>query len=407
MTRSETTRARIPGSDDSPGDDLGDRIAGLAAGGATHTLRHRREKVVAATQGSYDALFDPALRGLTLIERLLVALYACRLTPAPGLAAHYRERLQAARAEASLIDGVQGDGAPTLADGRLRAILAFTRTLIEKPVAADKTALLALPAAGLATPAVVALAQLIAFLSYQVRLVAGLRALSAIHDSAPLPDEPIRGAGARPRTAPAKASAAANSGQSSAAVISAQGFTSQPLGWKAWLDVVDLGLATPVQIQVLEESHPQAMTSDYYRLLVHQPEILRHRSAAFNTIMYAPNGMARAERELGATVTSRANGCVYCASVHAQRFEQLARRNDVILQVFEDPQTAGGDARERAIVRFSLDLTARPGGLAPDDIRSLGDSGLQASEILDLIHSVAIFAWANRLMLNLGEPVFP
>ena len=35
-------------------------------------------------QGSYDALFDPALPGLTLAERLLVALYAARLTPAPS-----------------------------------------------------------------------------------------------------------------------------------------------------------------------------------------------------------------------------------------------------------------------------------------------------------------------------------
>ncbi|MCF5600505.1 alkylhydroperoxidase, partial [Pseudomonas syringae] len=26
---------------------------------------------------------------------------------------------------------------------------------------------------------------------------------------------------------------------------------------------------------------------------------------------------------------------------------------------------------------------------------------------LDLIHAISIFAWANRLMLNLGEPVFP
>jgi len=25
--------------------------------------------------------------------------------------------------------------------------------------------------------------------------------------------------------------------------------------------------------------------------------------------------------------------------------------------------------------------------------------------VLDLLHSDAIFAWANRLMLNLGEPV--
>jgi hypothetical protein len=28
-------------------------------------------------------------------------------------------------------------------------------------------------------------------------------------------------------------------------------------------------------------------------------------------------------------------------------------------------------------------------------------------EMLDLVHAAAIFAWANRLMLNLGEPVFP
>jgi alkylhydroperoxidase family enzyme len=37
----------------------------------------------------------------------------------------------------------------------------------------------------------------------------------------------------------------------------------------------------------------------------------------------------------------------------------------------------------------------------------LKEVGLTELEILDLIHSVAIFAWANRLMLNLGEPVFP
>jgi len=36
----------------------------------------------------------------------------------------------------------------------------------------------------------------------------------------------------------------------------------------------------------------------------------------------------------------------------------------------------------------------------------LQHAGLNPTEILDLVHSDAIFAWANRLMLNLGEPVF-
>jgi CMD domain protein len=153
--------------------DVVDRAAGLAPDTATYAVRHARDKVAAATQGSYEALFDPALPGgLTLAERLLVALHACRLTPAPELAAHYEERLRAAGVDAHLID------APD--NARLQAILTFTRTLIEKPVEGDRAALLALSAAGLSTPAVVTLSQLIAFLSYQTRLVAGLRAMKAL-----------------------------------------------------------------------------------------------------------------------------------------------------------------------------------------------------------------------------------
>ena len=191
------------------------------------------------------------------------------------------------------------------------------------------------------------------------------------------------------------------------APIDIKGFTNDTLGWKAWLDVVSLDTATPEQMAVLEESHPNAKVSDYYLFLVHQPEILKQRSVAFNAIMYAPGGMPRAERELGATVVSRINGCVYCASVHAQRFEQLAKTQDAIIEVFTEPQAAGTTPRERAIVDFSIELTANPGEVNAQSIQKLKDAGLTEPEILDLIHSVAIFAWANRLMLNLGEPIFP
>ncbi len=190
-------------------------------------------------------------------------------------------------------------------------------------------------------------------------------------------------------------------------VLKSHGFTNESLQWLAWLDTVDPATASAEQISVLEESHPTAKASDYYLFLVHQPEILRQRSIAFNAIMYAPGGMSRAERELGATVVSRINGCVYCASVHAQRFEQMAKRQDVISQVFEDPRTAGTNQRERAIAEFSVAMTDAPEKLNAESIERLTAVGLKDDEILDLIHSVAIFAWANRLMLNLGEPVFP
>lgn len=64
------------------------------------------------------------------------------------------------------------------------------------------------------------------------------------------------------------------------------------------------------------------------------------------------------------------------------------------------------DAREQAIAKFSAELTETPGEIGAAQIKALVDVGLSELEVLDLIHSVAIFAWANRLMLNLGEPVF-
>jgi len=164
-----------------PDQDLIDRIAGLSPGSNTYAVRHQRDKVAAATQGSYEALFAPGLQGLSLQERLQVALHACQLTPAPELAAHYRERLQAAGADAAQIAAAESGKA---AEPRLAAMLEFTRKLIEKPVEGDESALKALPAAGLSTPAVVALSQLIAFLSYQVRLVAGLKAMKALEEAA-------------------------------------------------------------------------------------------------------------------------------------------------------------------------------------------------------------------------------
>jgi CMD domain protein len=372
--------------------DIVDQLVALTPGTQTFDVRHKRDKVAAATQGSYDALFDPALAGLPLADRLLVALYATRITPSPLLAAHYRARAVEAGVPAADIALAESGKPADAADPRLAAILEFTRKLIEKPVEGDEAALKTLPAAGVSTPAVVTLSQLIAFLSYQTRLVAGLVAMKA-----------AEGLGAD--AGAADATAVINPGNTEpGAVIKAHGFTNEVLEWKAWLDVVNVDTATPEQIAVLEESHPKAKVSDYYLFLVHQPEILRQRSTAFNAIMYAPGGLSRAERELGATVVSRVNGCVYCASVHAQRFEQLAKRNDVIGQVFENPVTAGTTKREQAIGKFSIQITEAQADVNAASIQALKDVGLNDGEILDLLHSDAIFAWANRLMLNLGEP---
>jgi uncharacterized peroxidase-related enzyme len=181
-------------------------------------------------------------------------------------------------------------------------------------------------------------------------------------------------------------------------------FTTDVLDWAAWIAPVDVRQATPQQIAVLEQSGPHAKTSQYYHLLLHDAEALRQRSALLNAIMYGRKGLARADRELGAAVESIASGCVYCTSVHARFYLQLAKRAEVIEVLFRDGDAAPLPPRERAIADFAAALAATPPRTGATQVRALRDQGLSDEEILDLADAVAMFAWANRLMLTLGEP---
>jgi uncharacterized peroxidase-related enzyme len=181
-------------------------------------------------------------------------------------------------------------------------------------------------------------------------------------------------------------------------------FTLDPVEWSAWLEPITLENATPEQIAVLEESTPTAKSSPYYLLLVQNVEVLRERSRLYNAIMYGPRGLPRADRELAAVAVSRVNGCVYCASVHIQRYIQLTKRPELMQRLVDEGVETELPLRERAIVDFAVKLTRTPGALIRADLAPLRQIGLTDQEILDLTHVVAMFAWANRLMQTLGEP---
>ena len=182
-------------------------------------------------------------------------------------------------------------------------------------------------------------------------------------------------------------------------------FTLDPVEWRAWLDPIAIETANAEQIAVLEESTPTAKTSPYYLLLVQDVDVLRERSRLYNAIMYAPRGLPRADRELAAVAVSRVNGCVYCASVHIQRYIQLTKRPDLMQRLIDEGVETELAPRERAIVDFAVKLTRTPTALTAADLTPLRQLGLGDQEILDLTNVIAMFAWANRLMQTLGEPV--
>ena len=63
--------------------------------------------------------------------------------------------------------------------------------------------------------------------------------------------------------------------------------------------------------------------------------------------MFGAKGLPRADRELGAVVASRFNGCAYCASVHALRFTQLTKQPEVMERIQADGVEAVLEPRRR------------------------------------------------------------
>jgi uncharacterized peroxidase-related enzyme len=182
-------------------------------------------------------------------------------------------------------------------------------------------------------------------------------------------------------------------------------FTLEAVEWAAWMPTVEATTATPRQLAALEAS-PQR-DSPYFMTLAHDVDSLEQRSPLFHAVMYAPRGLPRADRELATVVVSIINGCVYCSSVHARRFSELTRKPEIIQRLYDEGLDAQLEPRHSAIVDFAAKLTRSPQAISPADLKPLRDVGMDDLQIHDLIHAIAMFANANRLMQTLGEPILP
>lgn len=180
-------------------------------------------------------------------------------------------------------------------------------------------------------------------------------------------------------------------------------FTQENIGWTPWLQ--------PLSESELTERHYEALVdkarakSPYFALLVRDPDILEARTKTDKDIFYnTADGLPRAERELSATATSRFNGCIFCASVHARFASHHSENKAEVAKLLEEGVDADLGERWNAIVAASVALTATPIAFGPEHAARLRAAGLSEDEIYDVVHGAAFFNWANRLMLSIGEP---
>jgi CMD domain protein len=184
--------------------DLIDHLLGITPGSPLAALRAQRPAARTHTEESHRVLFAPEAPGdVPIQERLAVAVYVAALHGADALLEHYaaaltlRDAVVAAAAEtratgphghfpAGPLSGEDSTApafalAPATAAAlgpRLTAAFAHAHMLVFHPRDAAPEAFRPLLDAGWTTNGLVTLSQIIAFLSYQIRVVDGLRVLA-------------------------------------------------------------------------------------------------------------------------------------------------------------------------------------------------------------------------------------
>jgi CMD domain protein len=193
-----------------PGGDIIDRLVVIEPGSRLDQIRAVRPQARENTQKSYLALFQPGdFGGFPLAERLAVAAFVAGVHREPASTAFYTTEISssepdladivAQEAKRGAVQGPYGhypagplssednpgvtyrveDSHRKRLGERLAAGFEHAHLLVFHPRDASQEALSALLKAGWSTTDIVTLSQLVAYLSFQIRVVAGLRELAA------------------------------------------------------------------------------------------------------------------------------------------------------------------------------------------------------------------------------------
>jgi CMD domain protein len=192
--------------------DIIDTLAGIEPGSALDAIRARRLQARDNAQKSYLSLFEPIdASDFSLVERAAVAAFVTGLHGESPVAAFYRDKLAANADGARLIEAIDAEIAGGKTSGpygsypagplsientagliyrvsaerkaalgpRLAAALEHAHLLVFRPRDAASADMKALLDAGWSATGIVTFSQLVAFLSFQLRVVGGLRTLAA------------------------------------------------------------------------------------------------------------------------------------------------------------------------------------------------------------------------------------
>ena len=119
--------------------------------------------------------------------------------------------------------------------------------------------------------------------------------------------------------------------------------------------------------------------------------------AMYNDLMLAPSGLSKLEREMIAVAVSAHNRCYYCLVAHGAAVRQLSGDPPLGELMVMNYRTARLSERERAMLDFTVKLTAEPWLMEEEDRARLRRAGFSDRDIWDIAAVAGFFNMTNRV----------
>ena len=156
-------------------------------------------------------------------------------------------------------------------------------------------------------------------------------------------------------------------------------------------------LPDDIRARILAVQEKSGFVPNVFLVLAHRPDEFRAFFAYHDALMDKKGNLSKAEREMIVVATSNANQCQYCVVAHGAILRIRAKNPLIADQVAVNYRKADITPRQKAMLDFSMKVSARAHEVDDNVFETLRQHGFDQDDIWDIAGIAAFFGLSNRM----------
>ena len=159
------------------------------------------------------------------------------------------------------------------------------------------------------------------------------------------------------------------------------------------------GAADEVREWYDEQTERWGYLPNYAAAFASRPDVARAWTALNVAVR---DGMDRRRFELATIAAARSLRSTYCTAAHSKFLRDVCHDEPTMLSMAADPDGAGLDATDRAVIAFARKIATDAASVSRADIDGLHAAGLSDNDIVDVVFAAAARSFFAKVLDGVG-----